>query len=117
MNMTIDTLESGNRCIRLAGRLDITGVQSVELQFTSHVAGSKKSVLVDISGIEFIASMGIRMLFTNARTLALHGAKIVIINPQPTVEETLKLAGVNSIIPIQHDLAAAEQLLGAAGKN
>lgn len=114
MNMTIDTLESGNRCVRLAGRLDIAGMQAVDLQFTAHVAGSKHSVLVDISGVDFIASIGIRMFFTNARTLALHGAKMVLLNPQPMVEQTLKLAGVDLIAPIQRDVAAAEQLLGAS---
>ncbi len=116
MHMTIDTLESGIRCIRLTGRLDIAGMQAVDLQFTSQVAGSRQSVLVDISGVDFIASIGIRMLFTNARTLALHGARMILVCPQPVVEQTLRLAGVGSIVPIQHDLAAAEQWL-AAGRN
>jgi anti-anti-sigma factor len=116
MTMTADTLKSGHRCIRLVGRLDIAGVQTVDLAFTSHVAGSKQSVLVDMSGVEFVASIGIRMFFTNARTLGLHGAKMVVLNPQPMVEQTLKLAGVDMMVPIQHDLAAAEQMLVTASQ-
>jgi anti-anti-sigma factor len=66
---------------------------------------------VDLSQVPFLASIGIRILLTNARVLRQRGGRMALLNPQSMVEEVLKVTGIESIIPIFHDLEAASAAL------
>jgi anti-sigma B factor antagonist len=107
MEFKIDNVGSSIPCVRLAGRLDIAGTQAVDLKFTANTSAQRKSVIVDLSGVDFIASIGIRMLVTNAKALSTTGHKMVLLQPQPKVEDMLKSTGIDTIIPIASDLDAA----------
>lgn len=114
MELTVENLEGGLRCVQLAGRLDLKGTQEVDLKFTGYVAGAKTSVVVDLSKVDFIASIGIRMLLSNIKALNACGAKMVILSPQKLVEDVLKLSGLDTVTPIEHDRAAAIKAAGGA---
>ena len=116
MELTVQNLDSGHSCVQLSGRLDLKGTQEVDAQFTEETGAKKVSVLVDLSNVTYIASIGIRMFLSNIKQLRLANAKMVVLKPQK-VEEVLKLAGVDAIIPIEHDQAAAIEILkgGSAG--
>lgn len=113
MELTVDTVE-GFRCVKLVGRLDLKGTQEVDLKFTGHVAGNKQPVLVDLSQVDYIASIGIRMFLSNVKALSHAKAKMVFLNPQRLVEDVLKLAGLDTVIPIKHDVTEAVALLKSA---
>ncbi len=107
MELTVTTLEGGARCIRLAGRLDLKGTQAVEQKFSESVGVPGESVIVDMSQVEFIASVGVRLLLSNIKALMAAGAKMVVLNPQKMVGEVLQLSGLDSVIAIRHDTASA----------
>jgi anti-anti-sigma factor len=118
MELTVENLEGGFRCIKLSGRLDLKGTQAADPQFTAQVGALKQSVIVDLSGVDYIASVGIRMLIANVKPLSAAGAKLVFLKPQKFVEDVLKMAGVDSIdaVAIEHDPVKALALVkgGAA---
>lgn len=97
--------------VELEGRLDIQGVEQLDLIFTSNIVTRRKPAIVDISKIEYLASLGLRMLLSVSKALSAHGAKLVVLNPQPLVEEVFTKAGFDKIIPITHDLDTALNLL------
>ncbi len=107
MELTLDTLPGGVRCVRLAGRLDLKGTQAVEQTFSENVGVNGQSVVVDMSQVEFIASVGVRLLLSNIKALMSAGAKMVILNPQKMVGEVLQLSGLDSVAAIRHDVNAA----------
>ena len=72
---------------------------------------SSTSVLVDMSEVSYLASLGIRLLFAGAKSLASKGKKMVVLRPQPMVEDTLKTSGTVRLIPIVHDEDEALKLL------
>jgi len=111
MELTEEVLEGGVRCVHLNGRLDLKGTQAVEKLFTAAVGAKKQSVLVNMSKVDFIASVGIRMFIGNLKALTPAGAKMIFFKPSKMVEDVLKLAGLDAVIPIEHDLAAAMVLL------
>lgn len=113
MELTIESLEGGARCIRLAGRLDLKGTKEVEQKFSEAVGVPGESVVVDMSQVEFIASVGIRLLLSNIKALMAAGAKMVILSPQKMVAEVLQLSGLDSVTTISHDPAAAIAALKA----
>ncbi len=97
--------------VALSGRLDIDGVKSIELSFASVVGGKPHSAIVDMTEVGFIASLGMRMLLSAAKSLRAHNAKIVLYNPQPVILEALETAGFSAIMPIANDFSKALALL------
>jgi anti-sigma B factor antagonist len=95
--------------IALIGRLDVTGVQDVEARFHACTSERKKPAIVDMFQVTFITSLGMRMLLAAARALKKVGAKVVLLRPQPLVEEALKTASLDQVLPIVQDLQQALQ--------
>ena len=114
MNIEVNNLDSGLVEILLHGRLDIEGTGAVENTFTFQAASKKAAVLVDMSAVEFIASIGMRLLLSNARALENRGGKLRLLNPASVVKEALVTAGIDKLIPIYTDRATASQELLAS---
>jgi len=86
--------------------LDIVGAGAIDLKFST-VAGSKRSIVVDLSALEFLASLGIRVLVMGAKSVRNKGGKLVLLSPQGDVNAVLTTAGIDEIIPIVFDRADA----------
>lgn len=106
MEMTIEELPVGATLVVLRGRLDVAGAGSIELKFNA-TAGARKAVVVDLSGVPFIASMGMRLLLLVGKTMAARGGKMALLSPLPEVAAVLNTAGIGSIIPICSERDAA----------
>ena len=90
----------------LDGKLDIEGAPAVDLRMNV-IAGSRKAVLMDLQGVSFLASIGLRSLVIPARTITNRGGKVVLYGPNELVEKVLKISGIDTIIPIHHDFNTA----------
>ncbi len=107
MKLDYSELKSGIRLIRLEGRLDLNGTYSIEVQFVNRCAGDGVRVLVDLSGVSYVSSVGIPMLVNTAKSVVSRGGKMAFLNPQESVVKVLELVGVSQVIPIYHDQKAA----------
>ncbi len=107
MQLEVIELDNGIKHIKLNGRMDIPGTNQIETSFTAQTSTKKGGVLVDMSGVEFIASFGMRILLSNAKALKGRGGKMALYNPIPVVQEALTVAGINELIPIYDDFEAA----------
>ncbi len=107
MKLEIADLPSGIKQITLTGRLDIEGANKIDDKFAFAVTTEKVPVLVDLSSVEFIASIGMRLLVMNAKSLKNRGSKLVLYKPQPLVSEALTTAGIDLLIPVHEDFASA----------
>jgi len=112
MNLEVAELENGITKVTLSGRLDIEGALKIDSEFNA-VAQEKKKVVVDLSDVTFISSLGIRTLITGAKAAANNGGKIVLLDPQPNVEKVLRTSRVDTVIPIAHDPTTIEMVFGA----
>ncbi len=106
MPISTEELEGGITRVILDGRLDIEGAAAVDLPMNV-IAGSKKAVIVDLQNVSFLGSMGLRALVAPARAIKGRGGKVVIFGPNELVEKVLKTSGVDTLVPIHHDLQAA----------
>jgi anti-anti-sigma factor len=93
--------------IALSGKLDILGVGEIENKFIGYTAARKKNALVDISGVTFMGSMGLRIFLSAARSLNLEKKSLILLNPQPLVNEVLETSGIGDAVIIEHDAEAA----------
>ena len=107
MRLHFSELDSGIRLIKLNGTLDIHGVNQVDAEFVRHCTGENVCVLVDLSKVNYISSIGIPLLINSAKLLARQGGKMILLNPKKFVEDSLEIMGISLIIPIYHNFKAA----------
>jgi anti-anti-sigma factor len=97
--------------VALSGRLDAVGVQQVGIRFQGVTASRGKPTIIDLSRLEFIASLGLGMLLSCARSLHGRGVRAVIVNPQPLVKKALETAHMDSVMPVVKSVQEAEAAL------
>ncbi|HSV71488.1 MAG TPA: STAS domain-containing protein [Methylibium sp.] len=95
-------------CVRLDGRLDALGADAIGVRFSAAVAAPGRPAVVDLSGVSFVASMGLRLLISTARALHSKGATLVLFGAQDAVRQVLEEASIDQIIPVA---ASREQAL------
>jgi anti-sigma B factor antagonist/stage II sporulation protein AA (anti-sigma F factor antagonist) len=108
MNLQFSELENGIRMIKFVGALDLTGSYGIEVEFVRQCQGHNIRVLVDLSEVDYISSIGVHMLVNAASSIARRGGKIALLNPQRDVMNVLELIGIPQIIPIHSDLETAK---------
>jgi anti-sigma B factor antagonist len=106
MEMKTETINGDVTKIILTGRLDILGAQQIDLHFAA-ITGSQRKVIVDLEGVLFLASMGIRTLIMGAKSVKSKGGHIVLLKPTADVEKVLTGSGTDTVVPIMHDLESA----------
>src|SRR5262245_8003503 len=114
MQITISEFGAVGTKVTLVGKLDIRGAEEIEIPLAT-VAGTRQSVVVDMIGVDFIASIGIRHLVLAAKAVARGAGKLVLLNPTPMVAEVLVVSGLEQILPIVHSEDEAWAALAGAG--
>jgi anti-sigma B factor antagonist len=100
VQMDIKTLGEHLVGITLIGRLDTQGVDGVETRLTAAIVPEGNSAIVDLTHVEFIASMGIRMLLSLARSLKMRHARVAIYGAATQVSEVFETVALQQLIPI-----------------
>ena len=106
MTITTESMEGDITRVLLDGRLDIQGAAAIDLKMNV-LAGSSKFLLVDLTNVSFLGSMGLRSIVVPAQAVRRRGGKVALFGPVPMVEEVLKASNIHEVIPIFHDLDAA----------
>jgi anti-anti-sigma factor len=114
MEISYSELDNGVNVIKLGGKLDIIGTGEIETKFNGYCSGDKVRVVVDLSEVDFLASIGIRLLMLTAKSIAARDGKMALINPMPEVKDVLEITGIPAIIPIYSTLESAETVLLAS---
>jgi anti-sigma B factor antagonist len=108
MRLQYHELENGIRLINLIGTLDLSGSYSIEVEFVRHCAGEGARVLVDLSEVDYVSSIGVQMLVNAANSIASRRGKMALLSPQPSVLDVLDLTGILQVISIYSDLDSAK---------
>lgn len=106
MQISTEELTGGVTRVVLDGRMDIAGAAAVDLKLNL-IAGSATKLLIDLRKVDFLGSMGLRSIVIPARAVHSRGGKVVLFAPGQMVESVLKTSGIDSLLPIRHDLDAA----------
>lgn len=97
--------------VKLTGPLDIQAANEIDMPF-SVIGGSRNKVAIDLSGVSFLASIGIRVLVMTARAIGNKGGRMVVFSPTAEARKVLVATGIDKIIPIAADEAGAVAALG-----
>jgi anti-sigma B factor antagonist len=99
MQITISDFSDTAKKVTLIGKLDIAGAETIGLPMAA-IAGTRTDIVIDMVGVEFIASIGIRHLVIAAKAVARGAGKLVLLDPSPVVTEVLLVSGLEQILPI-----------------
>jgi anti-anti-sigma factor len=96
------------RRVCLGGRLDMIGVGEIELPFTALAATRPIVVLVNLTDVSFLASVGLRCIIQSAKALDLKGGRMsLMVGDNHLVRSTLDTVEIGEIIPTFSDEKAA----------
>ncbi|MBU6260399.1 MAG: STAS domain-containing protein [Burkholderiales bacterium] len=93
--------------VKLSGRLDAAGAESIALRFTAGVVAAARPAVVDLAEVGFVASMGLRLFISSARALGQKGHRLALFGAVGMVQEVLVDAAIDQILPITETLEQA----------
>ena len=107
MDITEEQLPDAVFKINLAGRMDIEGVGQIETRLAGMTASPRMAIIVDMSGVPYMSSIGIRALLMNAKAVGKRGGRFALLKPEDNVRKVLVTSGIDRIISICDDLGDA----------
>jgi anti-anti-sigma factor len=105
--MTLATVEveaTGDGTVRIAvaGEIDLVNVASVEEQIAEAITNQLTAVTLDLTGLEYIDSAGLRVLFTLASRLETRQIAIeLVVAPRSSVRRLVDLSGLATAMPVR----------------
>jgi anti-sigma B factor antagonist len=93
--------------VTLPSRLDAVGIAAIEEQFATSVTTYAGKVVVDMSQVDFVASLALRMLLINLRAVQPLGGDMRLSGLQPQIAEIFRKSHFDTLFKIYPDTDAA----------
>jgi anti-anti-sigma factor len=101
--MEIAVKDAGSTAtVTMVGRLDIAGAETVALPLAT-LAGSKNGLFIDMTGVTYVASIGLRHLVSAAKAIGRRGGRVVLLNPNACVAQIITTSGLTDLLFIERD--------------
>jgi anti-sigma B factor antagonist len=110
MNMTVTKFSDGAVRLSLSGNLDISAAEDLALPMAA-LAGGGGGVVVDMTQLNCIATIGIRQLVLAARALGRRRGQLLLLRPNAPITNALKAARVDGLLPIARSEDEARAML------
>ncbi|HQL09033.1 MAG TPA: STAS domain-containing protein [Lentisphaeria bacterium] len=86
LSVAITKRPAGGHVVAPTGRLDTVTHQEFEQHVTPLMNGGTHAVVLDMAGVEYISSAGLRVIFKLWKNLASHKGVFTMINLQPQIK-------------------------------
>jgi anti-anti-sigma factor len=93
--------------VRLSGRFDSSAASSAEERLSTALTDASPRIAIDMSGLAYISSAGLRVLLVVAKKVQQQKGKIALGGLAENVREVFAVSGFDTIFPIEPDRAAA----------
>ena len=97
-----DDLPDGRRRVALSGELDMIGAPDLEARLSA-LAVEGRGVRLDLGGLTFMDSTGVRVLFGAAKAAGDGGPPLEMSRPQGEVWRVIELTGLQTVLPFVDD--------------
>jgi anti-anti-sigma factor len=91
------------RVVSPRGRLDHDNCEIFQRDLAAQLdacAQERSALVLDMSGLEYVSSAGLRCLMIAAKQATSHSSRIVVASPQPIVAEILQISRFNLVLPV-----------------
>jgi anti-anti-sigma factor len=100
--------------LTVSGRLDASTSPAFDESAKALGPDFGKHVILDLSGLDFVSSSGLRSFLSLAKSLRKAGFEAAFCSLPPMAAEVFKIAGFTSILKVLPDEAAAAAALAEA---
>jgi anti-sigma B factor antagonist len=87
-------VRGGEAVLRLAGEFDLAGTQRVEEAAEGLIAAGPERLLLDLSGLRFIDSSGLRVIVVLHQRASQEGWALELVRPGPPVMRVFQISGL-----------------------
>jgi anti-anti-sigma factor len=93
--------------IELTGRIDSVTSANVEATIDSTLDGMPSALVLDLTGVTFVSSIGLRVLLMAAKRCRKQNAQLVLHSVTPQIVDLFGLSGLKTFFPIYPTREAA----------
>ncbi len=86
--------------IKLPSRLDAVGVAAIENKLAEVTKNHKGKALADMSGVDFVASLALRMLLSNLKAVQSLGGDLRLCGLQPQIADIFRKSRFDTLFKI-----------------
>ncbi len=90
-----------NSNYKLTGRVDGTNADHYDLEISTLLKSADQSFSIDLSGLTYISSLGLRVLLKTAKALKEQNKKLILSKPNSEILDLLLMSGFDKIIEIE----------------
>ncbi len=99
--MEISNRKQGNALVvSVQGRMDAVTAPEFEKELERLMGGDETMFVIDLAGLDYISSAGLRSILALAKKLKTGGGVLHLAAMQDVVKEVFDISGFSSIIPI-----------------
>ena len=93
--------------VSVKGRVDASTAPDFEKQLVELIDKDENRLVVDLSGLEYISSAGLRVILATAKRLKARQGDIILVGLGGSVKEVFEISGFYSIFNIKETVEAA----------
>lgn len=82
------------------GRMDAITAPRFEAECDTHLQAGEKRIVVDMSGLEYISSAGLRSILASAKKLKAQGGDLAFCCLSGIVAEVFAVSGFSKLLPV-----------------
>lgn len=107
VTFTEEQIKNNVLVVSLNGTLDAPNAMSIEDNFKDTLTNHRGDVIVNLAGVDYMSSYGLRMLLVGAKTLKTAGYNFHLAAPNEHVLKVITVAGYNAMFPVYETLEEA----------
>ena len=112
MEFTLRSIAPEAHEVVLVGSLDAYGAEAIEARFARAMDAIDRHVLVDLGSVDFVASLGLRLIIAMARIVQRADRQMVLFAPSALVEEVFEMVALSDLVPV---VATRDEALARIG--
>ena len=102
----------GTLIAKAEGRIDGVNARDFEEALKAAISSDDSTVVMDLEGLSYISSAGLRVILLIAKTLRKRNAELLLCSLSDPIREVFEISGFDKIIPVH---ASREQALASIG--
>jgi anti-anti-sigma factor len=98
--LTVRVEQDGEALVVSAfGDLDLLNAKTLEAELRRAIAGDASGVILDLGGVSFLDSAGLRVVLLMARQSLRNGGRLRLLRGSASVERVINGSGVRQLLP------------------
>ena len=110
MQLSVEARSNGV-VVHVGGDIDTLTAPQLQTCLTEALTEEAQTFLIDLSGVRYISSMGLRVFLSHLKRVKAHNGTMMIAGAQKLVSDVFQMSGFSNYFEMMPDLQAALQRL------